>query len=45
MRGETEILQTSGEFDSDMFHIRPKRIISIGIEGQGPSGLNARCVE
>jgi hypothetical protein len=47
IRGEAEILPTGGEtvgrgFDSPMFRIRPKRIISIGIEGEGPFGLNAR---
>lgn len=50
VRGEAEILPTGGEavgqgFDPDMFRIRPKRIISIGIEGQGPFGLNARSVK
>ena len=47
VRGEAEILPTGGEtvgpgFDPPMFRIRPKRIISIGIEGDGPFGLNAR---
>ena len=47
IRGEAEILPTGGEtigrgFDPPMFHIRPKRIISIGIEGDGPFGLSAR---
>jgi pyridoxamine 5'-phosphate oxidase family protein len=47
IRGEAEILPTGGEaigrgFDPPMFRIRPKRIISIGIEGDGPFGLNAR---
>lgn len=46
VRGEAEILPTGGEaigsgFDPDMFRIHPKRIISIGIEGQGPFGMNA----
>jgi pyridoxamine 5'-phosphate oxidase family protein len=47
VRGEAEILPTGGEtvgrgFDPPIFRIRPKRIISIGIEGDGPFGLNAR---
>ncbi|HEY1295390.1 MAG TPA: PPOX class F420-dependent oxidoreductase [Chloroflexota bacterium] len=50
VRGEAEILSTGGEtigrgFDPDMFRIRPQRIISIGIEGDGPFGLNARSVK
>jgi pyridoxamine 5'-phosphate oxidase family protein len=49
IRGEAEILSTGGEaigrgFDADMFRIRPKRIISIGLQGDGPFGLNARSV-
>jgi pyridoxamine 5'-phosphate oxidase family protein len=49
VRGEAQILPSGGEligsgFDPDMFRIRPKRIISIGIEGQGPFGINARSV-
>jgi len=27
-----------------MFRVRPRRIVSIGIEGDGPFGLNARSV-
>jgi pyridoxamine 5'-phosphate oxidase family protein len=47
VRGEAEILPTGGEtvgrgFDPPMFRIRPKRIISIGIEGEGALHLNAR---
>ena len=47
VRGEAEILPTGGEsigrgFDPPMFRIRPQRIISIGIEGEGPFQLNAR---
>jgi hypothetical protein len=47
--GDAEILSTGGEtigsgFDPDMFRIHPKRIISIGIEGDGSFGLNARSV-
>ena len=50
VRGEVEVLPSGGEsigsgFDPDMFRIRPKRIISIGIEGQGPFGVNARSVK
>jgi hypothetical protein len=49
VRGEVEVLPTGGEtvgagFDPEMFRIWPKRIISIGLEGDGPFGLNARSV-
>ena len=49
IRGEAEILTTGGTalgpgFDPEMFRIRPKRIISIGLEGEGPFELNARSV-
>jgi len=49
VRGVAEVLPTGGEtigrgFDPPMFRIHPKRIISIGIEGEGPYGLNARSV-
>jgi pyridoxamine 5'-phosphate oxidase family protein len=49
IRGNAEILPTGGEsighgFDPEMFRIRPKRIISIGIQGDGPFGLSARSV-
>jgi len=49
VRGVAEVLPTGGEtigrgFDPPMFRIYPKRIISIGIEGEGPYGLNARSV-
>ena len=49
IRGDAEILPTGGEtigrgFDPEMFRIHAKRIISIGIEGDGPFGLNARSV-
>jgi pyridoxamine 5'-phosphate oxidase family protein len=49
VRGEAEVRSTGGEtigpgFDPEMFRIRPKRIVSIGIEGDGPFGLNARSV-
>ena len=47
IRGEAEVLPSGGEtigpgFDPPMFRIRPKRIVSVGIEGEGPFGLNAR---
>jgi hypothetical protein len=40
VRGEAEILSTCGEavgsrFHPDMFRIRPRRIVRIGIEGEG----------
>jgi pyridoxamine 5'-phosphate oxidase family protein len=49
IRGEAEVLPTGGDtvgqgFDPEMFRIHPKRIISIGLEGDGPYGLNARSV-
>jgi pyridoxamine 5'-phosphate oxidase family protein len=49
IRGEAEVLPSGGEtvgpgFDPEMFRIRPKRIVSIGIEGDGPFGRNARSV-
>src|SRR5690348_17283103 len=49
VRGEAEILPTGGEaigrgFDPQMFRIRRKRIISIGLQGEGPFGLSARSV-
>jgi pyridoxamine 5'-phosphate oxidase family protein len=49
VRGEAEILPTGGDsigagFDPQMFRIHPKRIISIGIQGEGPFGTNARSV-
>ena len=49
IRGQATILPTGGDavgrgFDPEMFRVRPKRIISIGIEGEGPFGLNARSV-
>jgi pyridoxamine 5'-phosphate oxidase family protein len=49
VRGEADILPTGGEsvgrgFDPPTFRIRPKRIISIGIEGDGPFGRSARSV-
>ena len=49
IRGEAEVLSTGGEsigpgFDPQMFRIRPKRIVSIGVEGDGPFMRNARSV-
>ena len=49
IRGEAEVLPTGGEtigrgFDPPMFRIRPQRIVSIGLEGADPFGLNARSV-
>jgi hypothetical protein len=49
IRGEGEVLTTGGDsvgrgFDPEMFRIRPKRIISIGLEGETPFGLYARSV-
>jgi pyridoxamine 5'-phosphate oxidase family protein len=46
VRGEAEMLPTGGEtigrgFDPEMFRIRPKRIVSFGIEG-GSFSSNAR---
>ena len=50
VRGEAEMLPSGGGairrgFDPDIFRIHPKRIITIGIEGEGPFGLNARSVK
>ena len=49
IRGEAEVLSTGGEtiargFDPQMFRIRPGRIVSIGVEGDGPFVRNARSV-
>jgi PPOX class F420-dependent enzyme/OxyR family protein len=49
VRGTAEVLSTGGDtvgpgFDPEIFRITPKRIISIGIEGEGPYGMNARSV-
>ena len=49
VRGEAEILSAGGEtvgrgFDSDMFRIKPKRIVSFGIQGEGPFQMSARSV-
>ncbi len=48
IRGEAEVLKTGGQdimpsFDAEMFRIRPKRIISWGIEGDR-TPANARTV-
>ena len=48
IRGEAEILEAGGEtviagFDAAMFRIRPKRIVSWGLEGAGFQ-TNARSV-
>jgi pyridoxamine 5'-phosphate oxidase family protein len=48
IRGEAEVLETGGssirpDFDPHMFRIRPKRIISWGVEGDG-FAQNARSV-
>ena len=50
VRGEAEILPSGGDaiargFDPDIFRIHPKRIVSMGIEGEGPFGLNARSIK
>ena len=47
IRGEAEVLTTGRDsvgrgFDPQMFRIRPKRIISMGLEGETPFGLHAR---
>jgi pyridoxamine 5'-phosphate oxidase family protein len=49
VRGEADILSTGGEaigqgFDPHIFRIRPRRIISIGIDGDQPFSSNARSV-
>ena len=43
IRGEAEVLQSGGEtlgpgFDPEMFRIRPRRIVSWGLEGAGSAG-------
>jgi pyridoxamine 5'-phosphate oxidase family protein len=50
VRGQAEILRAGGEaigpgFDADMFRIRPRRIVSLGIAGEGPFLMNARSVK
>jgi pyridoxamine 5'-phosphate oxidase family protein len=49
IRGVAEIVESGGEqvipgFDPQMFRIRPRRIASIGIEGDTNLGLNARSI-
>ena len=49
VRGEAEILSTGGDtvgpgFDPEMFRITPRRIISLGIAGEGSFLMNARSV-
>ena len=49
IRGEADILPTGGEaigpgFDPPIFRIRPRRIVSIGIDGDEPFSSNARSV-
>jgi pyridoxamine 5'-phosphate oxidase family protein len=49
VRGEAEILPSGGEtvgpgFDPEMFRIRPRRIVSFGISGEGSFQMNARSV-
>jgi pyridoxamine 5'-phosphate oxidase family protein len=49
IRGTAEVLGSGGEqviprFDTEMFRIRPRRIVSIGIEDGENIGWNARSV-
>ena len=49
IRGQADILPTGGEaigpgFDPHIFRIRPRRIVSIGIDGPEPFSSNARSV-
>jgi hypothetical protein len=49
IRGEAEVLTTSGDIvgrglDPEMFRIPPKRIVSIGLEGETPFRLHARSM-
>ena len=49
IRGEAEVLLTGGEafgrgFDPQIFRIRPRRIVSYGIEGDGSFELKSRSV-
>jgi pyridoxamine 5'-phosphate oxidase family protein len=49
VRGQAEILPTGGDtvgpgFDPHIFRIRPRRIVSIGIDGDQPFSTNARSV-
>jgi pyridoxamine 5'-phosphate oxidase family protein len=48
IRGEAEVLEIGGKeimsgFDDEMFRIKPRRIVSWGLEGEGFS-VNARSV-
>jgi pyridoxamine 5'-phosphate oxidase family protein len=49
IRGQADILPTGGEaigpgFDPHIFRIRARRIVSIGLEGDGAFASNARSV-
>jgi pyridoxamine 5'-phosphate oxidase family protein len=49
VRGQAEVLPAGGDslgpgFDPEMFRIRPRRIVSVGIDGEGPFVTNARSV-
>ena len=49
IRGTAEVLGSGGEqvipgFDQEMFRIRPRRIVSIGIEGGENFGFSARSI-
>ncbi|HEV8635743.1 MAG TPA: PPOX class F420-dependent oxidoreductase [Chloroflexota bacterium] len=49
VRGQAEVLSTGGDsigpgFDPEMFRIRPRRIVSFGIDGEGPFLMSARSV-
>jgi hypothetical protein len=49
VRGQAEVLSAGGDsvglgFDPEMFRIRPRRIVSLGIDGEGPSLMSARSV-
>jgi hypothetical protein len=49
VRGQAEVLPAGGAsigrgFDPEMFRIKPRRIVSIGVDGEGPFLSNARSV-
>ena len=49
IRGQADILPIGGAaigpgFDPQIFRIRPRRIVSIGIDGDEPFSSNARSV-
>ena len=49
VRGQAEVLPTGGQgigpgFDPEMFRIRPRRIISFGVDGEGSFHMSARSV-